>query len=259
MLYFPSSRIARSLPMVGTRPLSLALRTIQWPIRPSRCLTWFLSHFNLLAIPKSCDAIRSRQRRMWPAPPQRTDNLGSYMTHGHPSSNKKSMSKSSWTKWKRPSPRGVFMRTLSRVRDRIASTTTAFGRLNSVWGHGCSFPRELSTLCSLNRRGSAFSTGTFPNGTRVSLDLTRWKGSVRTKGRRAYILKKADILLYTTSLAGTEALSSVLKPDVIVLGEASRLTEPESWNILANYEPRAFILVGNYQQLKSIVQSDSWH
>lgn len=48
---------------------------------------------------------------------------------------------------------------------------------------------------------------------------------------------------------------SVLKPDVIVLDEASKPTEPESWNVLANYELRTFIFISDYQQLRPIVQS----
>lgn len=40
-----------------------------------------------------------------------------------------------------------------------------------------------------------------------------------------------------------------------MLDEASKPTEPESWNILANYRPRAFIFVGDHQQLKPVVMS----
>jgi superfamily I DNA and/or RNA helicase len=61
--------------------------------------------------------------------------------------------------------------------------------------------------------------------------------------------------LATLSLAGTQGLSSVLKPDVVIIDEAAKPTEPETWNALANYQPRVKILDGDHQQLKPVVLS----
>lgn len=78
----------------------------------------------------------------------------------------------------------------------------------------------------------------------------------QTKDLRQYVLSRADVVLATLSLAGTQGLSSVLKPDVVIIDEAAKPTEPETWNALANYQPRVKILVGDDQQLKPEVHSN---
>ena len=41
----------------------------------------------------------------------------------------------------------------------------------------------------------------------------------------------------------------------MIVDEAAKSTEPETWNVLGNYRPRVFLLVGDHQQLKPTVVS----
>lgn len=56
---------------------------------------------------------------------------------------------------------------------------------------------------------------------------------------------------------GKSTSSSVLKPDVVILVETAKPTEPDILIILGNYNSRAYIFVGDHQQLKPFVISDN--
>ena len=72
---------------------------------------------------------------------------------------------------------------------------------------------------------------------------------------RADTLRRADVVLCTLAAAGDPALYSYFSPHVIYVDEANKAAENETWNVVARYNPRAIVLIGDQDQLKPTVMS----
>lgn len=65
-----------------------------------------------------------------------------------------------------------------------------------------------------------------------------------------YILSQADVILCTVHAASQGWVYNSTHPDVVMIDEATMLSEASLWPILAYYEPTAFILSGDEAQLR---------
>ena len=70
------------------------------------------------------------------------------------------------------------------------------------------------------------------------------------------VLKEADVLVATMMNASTVAIHLQFQPDVVIVDECARSTEPEFWYVLGNYVA-PFLLFGDEAQLKPFVKSNS--
>jgi hypothetical protein len=71
------------------------------------------------------------------------------------------------------------------------------------------------------------------------------------------VLKAADIVVATLSLAGEAFMKLNFQPSVIAVDEAAKASEPELWNIFAGYNECPVILVGDDRQLSPTVMSSA--
>jgi hypothetical protein len=75
------------------------------------------------------------------------------------------------------------------------------------------------------------------------------------KQLREHCFALAQVVITTVSNAGDYALYSAYKPDLIIVDEASRSLEADTWNVLANYAKTPLILIGDEAQLRPVVLS----
>ncbi|RHZ68502.1 DEAD/DEAH box helicase [Aspergillus thermomutatus] len=77
----------------------------------------------------------------------------------------------------------------------------------------------------------------------------------RTRELRNHVLARSNVVVATAFAVGDTPVRENVKPAVIAVDEAARLTEPELWPMLAWFNPRAILLVGDHQQLRPFVFS----
>lgn len=92
----------------------------------------------------------------------------------------------------------------------------------------------------------------------VSLDKDEQKSfGIARQALRKRTLELAHVVITTASNAGDHSLYSTFKPALIVVDEASRLLEADSWNLLGNYNKTPLIMIGDENQLRPVVASTS--
>jgi hypothetical protein len=75
------------------------------------------------------------------------------------------------------------------------------------------------------------------------------------KRLREHTLQMADIVITTVSNTGDAALYTAMDPTLMIVDEATRVIEPDMWNLLGNYHKNPLILVGDENQLRPVVLS----
>ncbi|KAF9885493.1 hypothetical protein FE257_012820 [Aspergillus nanangensis] len=95
------------------------------------------------------------------------------------------------------------------------------------------------------------------NGYKESEEIQEDKEAFNQELRllRDDVLSRASVVICTLYTTGATCVREQVKPAIIAIDEAAKVTEPELWPILAWFKPDAFLLMGDQKQLQPVVLS----
>lgn len=116
------------------------------------------------------------------------------------------------------------------------------GYIPSPWSQPVKYA-EFRRFVDLYQEGAVFNAKEQESFTKTVKNLLR------------DTLRLADIVVATTFGASQPLVVDSLQPELIVVDEAARATEPELWPVLAHYNPQGYLLIGDPFQLHPVVIS----